>query len=306
MKALFFAGCAALASLAASAAVGTAQGATPEPGLVAAIDQIWADERPALSRLDLRLDRVDDAATSFQSSDKSLAYTLVGTEEAAWTWRRRQYPATASPWGDLPRIDAEAADLYRMQFERKHYLVVSARAAGLFAAGSWSEYGFLHVIDTGTTSGQRVFPLVAPASLGVRVLGRLPKSPVLNYLRLVPAEWNEAGVATAWEALVYALGEKGPERVLDLVDRPLAFELRRRAETGAWTVRPVFETPVADAMDARQLPFVAAFAVRGEAPEEPEEAEEPAAEAEADPAGAAPDPLEAPTPAPAGEGGDHD
>lgn len=236
--------------------------AAPEAGLIAAVDQIWADERPAMSRLDLHFEPMPGTADgSVRSSDKAFQYHPDGTEAATWSWRRRSDSATTGPWGPLPRVALETADAYRMQFERKAYVVISAVGAGLFSISPWDQYRFLQVFDMGAGRGQHFFPLVAPADLGVRVLGRLPGSPVLNYLRLIPVQRDAAGAIVAFEGSMYALTPAGAERVRDLVERPTAYALRRAADDDAWSVQAIFATPVTDALDARDVPFVASFAV---------------------------------------------
>jgi hypothetical protein len=253
--------------LAFGSGAAAASASAPDPELLIALDGIWQLERPAVSTLAEGLDRKDGSdPVRFESEARdALAYLHTSAEDAAVEFARKRFPAQTSSWGALPRLQMSDARLIEVTLPRKRYLVLSGVGEGLFRIGDWQRFGFLHVVDVSQRWAPVHYPLVAEAGLRERVIGRLPGSPVLNYLRLVPAHWSDPSTIDAYEVLVYALNPKGAERVKQADGSPLAYRLARGAADQRWQLQPITATPVADARDAAGASFSAppAAAERG-------------------------------------------
>jgi hypothetical protein len=232
---------------------------TPDPHLLIAIDSIWQLERPAVSTLAERFEAREGVQPArFESGVRdTVSYQLQDAEGAQIEFARKRFPATESRWGALPRLDVDSARLLEITLPRKRYQVISATGEGLFRIGDWQRFGVLHVVDISQRWAPLHYPLIAEAGLRERVLGRLPGSPTLNYLRLVPAHWATADDITAYEVLVYALNPRGPERVNGADGKPLAWRLDRNAQTRQWSLATTDATPIADARDQAGLAFTA-------------------------------------------------
>lgn len=239
--------------------VPTARAQAPDPTLVQALDEIWQLERPGFSTLSDRFERKDGSTPArFETEVRdALAYLHVNAEAAELEFARKRFPANTSPWGALPRIAPASARLVEVTLPRKRYLVMSGTGEGLFGIGDWQRFGFLHVVDATQRWAPVHYPLVAEAGLRERVIGRLPGSPVLNYLRLVPARWSNASTVERYEVLVYALNAKGAERVRTAEGELMAFSLSRDAEAARWILAPLTHTVVADARDSAGAAFSA-------------------------------------------------
>lgn len=246
----------ALAAMFALAAPARAQ--TPDPTLLLALDEIWQLERPGISTLSDRFERKDGTPARFETEVRdALAYIHVDAEAAEVEFARKRFPANASPWGALPRIAPASARLVEVTLPRKRYLVLSGTGEGLFGIGDWQRFGFLHVVDVSQRWAPVHYPLVAEAGLRERVIGRLPGSPVLNYLRLVPARWSDASTVERYEVLVYALNPKGAERVRTAEGELMSYSLTRDTEAARWVLAPLAQTLIADARDAAGAAFSA-------------------------------------------------
>lgn len=246
----------ALAACAALALTHPARAGEPEPGLLLAIDSIWQLERPGVSILADRLQRRDGSQPARFESDQreALAYLHADAEGAQVEFLRSRFDAGKSPWGALPRLDPGSLRLLELTLPRKRYLALSGTGEGLFRIGEWQRFSFIHVVDVSQRWAPVHYPLVAEAGLRERVIGRLPGSPVLNYLRLVPSRWQDANTVDAYEVSVLALNPRGAEPVL--VDgKPMAFLLER--EGNAWALSPTEATPITAARDAAGLAFSA-------------------------------------------------
>jgi len=246
---------------------GTACANAPDPELLIALDGIWQLERPAVSTLAEGLERKDGSdPVRFESEARdALAYLHTSAEDSAVEFARKRFPAQTSPWGALPRLQTSDARLIEVTLPRKRYLVLSGVGEGLFRIGDWQRFGFLHVVDVSQRWAPVHYPLVAEAGLRERVIGRLPGSPVLNYLRLIPAHWSDPSTIDAYEVRVYALNPKGAEPVKQADGAPLAYRLARSPADQRWQLQPITATPVADARDAAGASFSAppAAAERG-------------------------------------------
>lgn len=248
---------AALAALLSFSDVARAQ--APDPTLLLALDEIWQLERPGISTLSDRFERKDGTQQArFETEVRdALAYLHVNAEAAEVEFARKRFPANSSPWGALPRIAPASARLVEVTLPRKRYLMLSGTGEGLFGIGDWQRFGFLHVVDVTQRHAPVHYPLVAEAGLRERVIGRLPGSAVLNYLRLVPARWSDASTVERYEVLVYALNPKGAERVRTPEGELMAFSLSRDVESARWVLAPLAQTTVADARDAAGAAFSA-------------------------------------------------
>lgn len=231
----------------------------PDPGLLLALDEVWQLERPGISTLSDRFERKDGSQPARFETDvrDALAYLHINAESAEIEFARKRFPAGSSPWGALPRIAPASARLLEVTLPRKRYLLMSGTGEGLFGIGDWQRFGFLHVVDVTQRWAPVHYPLVAEAGLRERVIGRLPGSPVLNYLRLVPARWSDANTVERYEVLVYALNAKGPERVRTPEGEHMNFSLTRDPEAGRWLLSPLAQSVIADTRDLAGAAFSA-------------------------------------------------
>ncbi|QEY70322.1 hypothetical protein [Pseudomonas denitrificans (nom. rej.)] len=222
--------------------------------LNSAVESLWSGEQVSISVLSSSFtQQASKAGTEYRTEVKNAPVYLQTAGESAWVVAgRTRFNAVATPWGNFPRLDMRNARLLAIDLPKKHYQVLASPGAGLFSVGDWQRYGFLQVIDVGTPSAPSHYPLYTDADVGERALGRLANSPVLNYARLVPASRSKAGEIDAYEVSLYALGRKGPERVLR-EGVPLAYLLRREGDS--WNIDSVDRTPVTTARDEEHRPF---------------------------------------------------
>lgn len=237
-------------TLLAGTALLTAQAAQAEldPQLAFALQGVWQQESPAVSVLSNEFVEKEVKDTlHYKATAKDTPTYITQDEETTFIeYSRKRFSASTSPWGTLPQLDTEAAQLLEMSLLRKRYLVLAGPGKGLFSVGDWQRFNFLHVLDVSARNKPVHYPLVAEAELGERVLGRLPGSSVLNYARLVPSRWASPVEPNAYEVSLYALKPKGPELVI-ANGKPLAYALSRTGST--WTLEPIRQTPATDARD---------------------------------------------------------
>ncbi|MBD9503675.1 hypothetical protein IB256_23010 [Pseudomonas sp. PDM17] len=228
--------------------------AAPHESLSAAVESLWSGEQVSISVLSSSFtQQASKTGTEYRSELKNAPVYLQTAGESAWVVSgRTRFNAVATPWGNFPRLDMRNARLLAIDLPNKHYQVLASPGAGLFGVGDWQRYGFLQVIDLSTPSSPIHYPLYTDAELGEHALGRLADSPVLNYARLVPASRGESGEIDTYEVSLYALGRKGPERVLR-GGVPLAYLLRH--EAGGWNIDSVERTPVTTERDEEHRPF---------------------------------------------------
>jgi hypothetical protein len=232
----------------------------------AAVESLWSGEQVSINVLSSSFThRVTKAGTEYRSDVKNAPVYLQTEGEAAWIIAgRKRFNAVATPWGNFPRLDMRNARLLAINLPKKRYQVIASRGAGLFGVGDWQRYGFIQVIDVSSPAAPIHYPLYADADLGEHALGRLPESPELNYARLVPASRSKSGKIDAYEVSLYALGRKGPERVLKN-GVPLAYLLRN--ESDGWAIESTDRTLVTNARDEENRAFTtplrpALFSVR--------------------------------------------
>lgn len=227
---------------------------TVDAALVFAVEQIWEGEAPATSLLSKSFSLRKQGDTLVHEPDvrNGISFTSQGSSDAGINYSRRRFQATDSLWGGFPHLDTSRAELTKIAIPRRNYLILSAPGVDLFSIGDWSRFNFLHVLDV-TRNNQPVhYALVAEASLGTKVLGRLPGSSNLNYARLVPSQWRAGQLPTAYEVTLYALEPKGPRKVMKN-KQPLTYLLARGGSS--WELKPAAATPVTDERDARSRPF---------------------------------------------------
>jgi hypothetical protein len=247
-----------------------AQAETHE-SLSAAVESLWSSEQVSIKVLSSSFTRQGSkAGTEYRTELKNAPVYLQTAGESAWVVAgRKRFNAVATPWGNFPRLDMRHARLLAIDLPKKRYQVIASPGAGLFSVGDWQRYGFLQVIDLSTPSTPAAYPFYTEADLGEHALGRLADSPVLNYARLVPANRSKAGAIDAYEVSLYALGRKGPERVLR-EGVPLAYLLRHGSD--GWTIESLARTPVTTARDEEHRPFTtplrpALFSVKEDGPQ---------------------------------------
>lgn len=232
---------------------------TADPGLIVQLNSIWQQEQPSTTVLARSFEKDENSdPTHYETSVRdALTYTELGPDSAQITYRRKDFPANTSDWGALPSLDITHAQLLSMRILNRHYQVLSATGDGLFTVGDWQRFGFLHVVDVTSRRRPVHYALIAEAGLRDRVLGRLPGSEVLNYMRLVPSRHDKQQNVLAYEVLMYALDRKGLERVLDENEHPLAYKVQRKNSAAPWVLTPANASPVAAARDANNRPFTA-------------------------------------------------
>lgn len=241
------------------APVGASHASTPDPDLLIALDSIWELERPGISTLSESFQRKDGSTPArFETEVRdALAYLQTDAEQAEVEYARKRFSAVQSPWGAIPRLDLQSVRLLEVTLPRKRYLVLSGTGEGLFRIGDWQRFGFLHVVDVSQRWAPLHYPLVAEAGLRERVIGRLPGSPVLNYLRLVPSHWRDASTIDAYEVQVYALNPKGAERAVNASGQQINFLLSRDNAERRWQISAAADTPVTHARDLAKASFTA-------------------------------------------------
>jgi hypothetical protein len=228
-----------------------------DDNLAAAIGSLWQEGQPSPNVLGASLDeKPAKIGIAYQAEAKnSPSYLVTGDEAAAVLSGGRRFDAVATPWGNFPRLQVKNTRLLGLDLSKKHYQVLAGPGEGLFAAGAWQRYEFLHVLDVSTPARPLYYPLFSDAYLGERVLGQLPGSNVLNYARLVPVSRDPQGRIESYEVSLYALGSKGPEAVLE-EGRKLAYALERDGDD--WQLSRLERTPVTDFRDEEGRSFVAA------------------------------------------------
>lgn len=234
--------------------------------LDAAVESLWSNEQVSVSVPGSSFTQQESKAGSeYRSEVRNAPVYLETAGESAWVIAgRTRFNAVATAWGNFPRLDMRNARLLEINWPKKRYQVIAGPGTGLFGVGDWQRYGFLQVIDVSTPSAPSHYPLYTDAGLGEHALGRLADSPVLNYARLVPASRNKAGEIDAYEVSLYALGRKGPERVLR---EGVALAYLLRHEGDGWNIHKVDRTPVTAERDEEHRPFTtplrpALFSVR--------------------------------------------
>lgn len=241
-----------LALLLLALAAATVQAAPPpDPGLAQALEGVWQGQKTTVTPL-------SDAFTRDPSLDpprytvpvkEAPAYVTLNAEQAEIEYGRKTFDASTSPWGPLPLLNTDDAELLEITLPKKRYLALAAVGAGLYGIGDWQRFGFLHVIDASTRGTPVHYPLFAEAGLRDKVLGRLPNSAVLNFARLVPSRWASNTQINGYEVLLYSLLPRGPERVIGDDGRPLAYTLTRDNATAPWTLQRTPATPIANVRD---------------------------------------------------------
>ncbi|WP_152225226.1 hypothetical protein [Pseudomonas sp. SCB32] len=227
-----------------------------DESLAVALESIWSGEQLSTSVLSAHFgNQVSKTGTAYRADVKNSPIYLDGGEEAASLMiGKKRFNAIATPWGNFPRLDMPNARLLAMNLPKKRYLVLAGPGDGLFTAGDWQRYSFLHVIDISSPSAPAYYPLYSDAHLGEHILGQLAGSPVLNYARLVPSSRSRTGDTEAYEVSLYALDRKGPERVVRN-GVPLSYLLKRKDD--AWIIEHLDRTPVTSARDEEARPFTA-------------------------------------------------
>lgn len=221
--------------------------------LNSAVESLWSVEQVSTSVLSSHFTAQESkAGTEYRTEVKnSPSYLEIAGEAAAVMTGKKRFDAVATPWGNFPRLDMRSTRLLDIKLPKRHYQVLAGPGTGLFGAGEWRLYGFLHVVDV-STAAPTYYPLYAEASLGEHVLGRLPGSAVLNYARLVPAGRGKAGEAEAYEVTLYALEHDRPEPVLRN-GVPLVYSLKHEGDT--WVIASADSTPVTTALDEEHRSF---------------------------------------------------
>lgn len=218
----------------------------------AAVESLWSGEQVSTSVLSSHFTQQDTkVGAQYRTEVKnSLSYLDTAGEAARVVIGRKRFDAVATPWGNFPRLDMRSARLLEIKLPKRHYQVLAGPGTGLFGAGDWQRYGFLHVVDV--SAAPIYYPLYADAYLGEHVLGRLPNSPVLNYARLVPASHGKTGEIDAYEVTLYALERKGLEPVLRN-SLPLSYMLKREGDV--WAIDSVERTPVTTTQNEEHRAF---------------------------------------------------
>ncbi|MCJ1879808.1 hypothetical protein [Pseudomonas nitroreducens] len=229
-----------------------AQAETHE-SLNSAVESLWSVKQVSTSALGSHFTPQESkAGTEYRTNVKNApSYLEIAGEAASVVIGSKRFDAIDTPWGNFPRLDMRKTRLLDIKLPKRHYQVLAGPGTGLFGAGDWRLYGFLHVVDV-STPAPTYYPLYAEASLGEHLLGRLPGSAVLNYARLVPVDRGQAGEAEAYEVTLYALARARPEPVLRN-GVPLAYSLKHEGDT--WVINSVDSTPVTTALDEEKRSF---------------------------------------------------
>lgn len=226
----------------------------PDPALALAVEKIWDGQAPAKSVLSKRYSTRQEGGGLVHEPDVKNGISLLSQDgkDARIRYQRHSFQVANSPWGGFPMLDTSQAQLTGISIPRRNYLVLSAPGEGLFSVADWSRFEFLHVLDV-TLRGRPVhYPLVSEAGMGIRLLGQLPGSSVLNYARLVPSQWDAGQVPNEYEVTLYALQNQGLRKVISK-GQPLTYRLRLEGE--AWRLEAGRPTPVTDERDAGSRPF---------------------------------------------------
>lgn len=232
----------------------------PDPFLIQAFDGVWKMERSATSLITDRIDtRADNGILRHEPQAKDApVYLRESYEVGAIEYRRKKYPANATQWGGFPHLNPDSMRLIEISLPQTRYVVLSGQGENIFSATDWQRYRFLHVFDIGR--GRNItnyYPLFSEAHLGERVIGRLPNSNVLNYARVVPAQWDANNKVNAYEILLYSLERNGIARTQEN-DLPVSYKLIKNTENSLWTLTSINATPVADELDQKGHYFTGA------------------------------------------------
>lgn len=225
----------------------------PDPFLIQAFDGVWKMERSATSLLTDRVDtHADNGILRHEPQVKdSPVYLRESYEVGTIEYRRKKYPANATQWGSFPHLNPDSMRLIEINLPQTRYVILSGQGENVFSATDWQRYRFLHVFDIGR--GRNItnyYPLFAEAHLGERVLGRLPNSKVLNYARVVPAQWDMNNNISAYEVLLYSLERNGISRTHEN-ELPVSYKLSKNTDNALWRLTSINATPVADELDRK-------------------------------------------------------
>lgn len=232
----------------------------PDLYLIQAFEGVWKMERSASTLLTDRVDtRAEQGILHHEPQVKDApVYLRKSYEVGEIEYRRKRYPANETPWGGFPHLNPDTMRLIEISIPQTRYWVLSGQGENVFSATDWNRYRFLHVFDMGRSRYiTNYYPVFAEAHLGERVLGRLPNSPVLNYARVVPAQWDSQNNISGYEVLLYNLDRNGIKRTLEN-GSPVAYTLAKNTEGPLWTLTPTTDTPVADELDRKGHYFTGA------------------------------------------------
>lgn len=243
---------AGLVFLSSSALSGNAL-AQEDPFLIQAFEGVWKMERSATTLVaDTFNTQVENGILRYESSVKEAPiYLRESYEVGQIEYRRKKYSAKDSQWGSFPQLNPDTLRLIEISIPQTRYLILSGQGESIFSSTPFQRFRFHHVFDMGR--GRQItnyYPVFSDAYLGERVLGRLPNSPVLNFARVVPSQWDANNKTIGYEVLLYDLDRKGMTRTLDN-SAPLAYALTKNADSPLWTLAPISSTPVADELDRK-------------------------------------------------------
>lgn len=232
----------------------------PDLYLIQAFEGVWKMERSASTLLTDRVDtRAEQGILHHEPQVKDAPiYLRKSYEVGEIEYRRKKYPANQTQWGGFPHLNPDTMRLIEISIPQTRYWVLSGQGENVFSATDWNRYRFLHVFDMGRSRYiTNYYPVFAEAHLGERVLGRLPNSPVLNYARVVPAQWDNHNNISGYEVLLYNLDRNGIKRTLEN-GVPVAYTLTKNTEGPLWTLTPTTATTVADELDRKGHYFTGA------------------------------------------------
>ena len=249
------------ASLILASVHSTAQAnSAPDPYLIQAFEGVWKMERSASTLLTDRVDtRAEQGILHHEPQVKDApVYLRKSYEVGEIEYRRKKYPANETRWGGFPHLNPDTMRLIEISIPQTRYWVLSGQGENVFSATDWNRYRFLHVFDMGRSRYiTNYYPVFAEAHLGERVLGRLPNSPVLNYARVVPAQWDANDNISGYEVLLYNLDRNGINRTLEN-GSPVSYTLTKNTEGPLWALNPASATPIADELDRKGHYFTGA------------------------------------------------
>ncbi|WP_152625368.1 hypothetical protein [Cellvibrio sp. OA-2007] len=232
----------------------------PDLYLIQAFEGVWKMERSATTLLTDRINTRAEQGILFHEPQVKDApiYLRKSYEVGEIEYRHKKYPANETPWGNFPHLNPDTMRLIEISIPQTRYLILSGEGESLFSATDWNRYRFLHVFDMGRSRYiTNYYSVFAEAHLGERVLGRLPNSSVLNYARVVPAQWDANNNISGYEVLLYNLDRNGINRALEN-NAPISYTLTKNAEGPLWTLSSAVSTPVADELDRKGHYFTGA------------------------------------------------
>ncbi len=232
----------------------------PDLYLIQAFEGVWKMERSATTLLTDRINTRAEQGILFHEPQVKDApvYLRKSYEIGEIEYRRKKYSSIETPWGSFPHLNPDTMRLIEISIPQTRYWVLSGQGENLFSATDWNRYRFLHVFDMGRSRYiTNYYSVFSEAHLGERVLGRLPNSPVLNYARVVPAQWDANNNISSYEVLLYNLDRNGIHRTLE--DGSLvSYNLTKNTDSPLWTLTPASTTPVADELDRKGHYFTGA------------------------------------------------